>query len=172
MGPNENIFSIHVQPPDFKPQSDFSADLSWLSLNSYPQIYRIHNNQVELWAGSKETGFQDGLQSEAHFNNPHDLAVARDGTLYVADTDNHAIRKISPTGQVSTLAGNGQAGDRDGPANLAQFNAPYKVLLGPCHQLYVFDQNGVRQISLPPDASSERWGEPVPLPTENTSKVD
>ncbi|MBF2052010.1 MAG: hypothetical protein IGS03_00930 [Candidatus Sericytochromatia bacterium] len=105
-----------------------------------------------------EAGFKDGLKEQARFNNPEFLTAARDGTLYVSDTGNHAIRQVSPTGEVTTLAGDGTAGSEDDKATQARFDTPRQILLGPCHRLYVFDNNGVREIALPPGPSSERWG--------------
>ena len=64
-------------------------------------------------AGS--AGFSDGLGSAARFEIPNGVAVDGVGTVYVADSDNHCIRKITPEGQVTTLAGSaGSAEFRDG----------------------------------------------------------
>lgn len=133
------------------------------------QIYRIQAGKAELWAGSAEKGFKDGPRTQARFSASVTFTVARDGTLYVADTDNHAIRKISPTGLVSTLAGNGHPGQTDGDANTARFDSPYDVVMGPCHRLYVFDKKGIREISLPPSADSEHWGPAESTQTRATS---
>jgi DNA-binding beta-propeller fold protein YncE len=98
-------------------------------------------------AGGKE-GFADGQGTAASFNTPSGLALDAQGNLYVADTGNHAIRKITPTGQVSTLAGNGQPGWRDGPAAQAQFNGPVGVAVDGAGQVYVTDSynNRIRVI--------------------------
>ncbi|HZG54167.1 MAG TPA: hypothetical protein VEZ40_18840, partial [Pyrinomonadaceae bacterium] len=70
---------------------------------------------VTTLAGGAE-GFADGAGGAASFNTPSALAIDREGNLYVADTSNHRIRKVTPEGTVTTLAGDGTAGARDGAA--------------------------------------------------------
>ncbi|HLL13474.1 MAG TPA: hypothetical protein VK388_00205 [Pyrinomonadaceae bacterium] len=81
---------------------------------------------VTTLAGGAE-GFADGAGGGASFNTPSALAIDEQGNLYVADTSNNRIRKVTPEGIVSTLAGDGTAGARDGAAHSAQFNAPVGV---------------------------------------------
>jgi DNA-binding beta-propeller fold protein YncE len=81
---------------------------------------------VTTLAGGAE-GFADGAGGAASFNTPSALAVDANGNLYVADTSNHRIRKVTPEGVVTTLAGDGTPGARDGAAGAAQFNAPVGV---------------------------------------------
>ncbi|HEX8459545.1 MAG TPA: hypothetical protein VF656_19790 [Pyrinomonadaceae bacterium] len=78
---------------------------------------------VTTIAGGAE-GFADGAGGAASFNTPSALAIDALGNLYVADTSNHRIRKVTPEGNVTTLAGDGTEGARDGAAEAAQFNAP------------------------------------------------
>lgn len=78
---------------------------------------------VTTLAGGGE-GFRDGRGEAARFSTPSGLAIGPDGSLYVADTGNHAIRRISPDGHVMTVAGDGRPGDQDGPASQARFNGP------------------------------------------------
>ena len=67
----------------------------------------------------------DGTGNTAVFVNPKGIATGRVGNLYVADTGNHTIRKITPTGVVSTLAGlAGNTGTADGTGATARFNSP------------------------------------------------
>ena len=87
-------------------------------------------------AGEKE-GFADGIA--ASFNTPSGLAIDDEGNLYVADTGNNRIRKITTEGVVSTLAGNGSAGYVDGPASLAEFNGPIGVAVDSQKNIYVAD---------------------------------
>jgi sugar lactone lactonase YvrE len=84
-------------------------------------------------------GFRDGAGTSAAFSTPSGLALAADGTLYVADTGNHAIRRITPNGSVSTLAGDGTPGDADGPAHQARFNGPIGLAVAPDGRILVTD---------------------------------
>ncbi|MGH8082739.1 MAG: gluconolaconase, partial [Lysobacter sp.] len=103
------------------------------------RIRMIHpDGSVATVAGSKE-GFADGVGLAASFNTPSGLALDNDGNLYVADTGNHAIRKISKQGAVTTLAGTGSAGYRDGPGAQAQFNGPIGVAVDQRGRVFVAD---------------------------------
>lgn len=93
---------------------------------------------ITTLAGSVE-GFADGVGSAAAFHTPSGLACDAQGNIYVADTGNHAIRKINPQGVVTTLAGNGTAGFRDGLGSQAQFNGPIGVAVDATGDVYVAD---------------------------------
>ncbi|HSE15578.1 MAG TPA: NHL repeat-containing protein [Pyrinomonadaceae bacterium] len=96
------------------------------------------DGNVTTFAGGEE-GFADGAGLSASFNTPSALALGPDGNLYVADTGNNRIRKITPDGSVSTVAGDGAAGYVDGPAAKAQFNGPIGVAVSPAGDIYVAD---------------------------------
>jgi sugar lactone lactonase YvrE len=109
--------------------------------------------RVVVLAGSGTKGFKDGIGAEAEFNAPHNLAVAPDGTIYIADTSNHRVRKLdSKTREVTTLAGGekGFGGD-GGPARDARFDQAYHVALdATAKNLFVCDLGNrrVRKIEL------------------------
>ena len=93
---------------------------------------------VSTLAGSVE-GFVDGVGGAAAFHTPSGMALDSTGNLYVADTGNHAIRKVTPQGVVTTLAGDGVAGATDGPAAQARFNAPLGVAVDGAGNVFVAD---------------------------------
>jgi sugar lactone lactonase YvrE len=93
---------------------------------------------VSTVAGGQR-GFADGAGTEARFDTPSALAIDAAGHLYVADTGNNAIRRVTPDGVVSTVAGTGVAGYRDGPAARAQFNGPIGVAVDRAGRIVVAD---------------------------------
>lgn len=90
------------------------------------------------WAGAVE-GYAEGAGEAASFNTPSGLAIDAAGNVYVADTGNNAIRKITPDGKVSTLAGDGLAGGEDGKGAAARFNGPVGVAVDAAGVVYVSD---------------------------------
>ena len=98
---------------------------------------------VSTIAGSVgQSDFANGSGTTARFSSPLGLAVAADGTLYVADSGNHVIRVISPSGVVSTFAGSPENwGSDDGAGGVARFNGPVGVALNESGDLLVSDAN-------------------------------
>jgi sugar lactone lactonase YvrE/murein DD-endopeptidase MepM/ murein hydrolase activator NlpD len=94
-------------------------------------------------------GFTDGESAEARFHTPSGLAIDAEGRLYVADTGNHAIRAVSPHGQVTTFAGDGTPGHEDGEGRAARFNGPVGVAVHPDGSVLVADtyNDRIRRIS-------------------------
>jgi sugar lactone lactonase YvrE len=111
------------------------------------------DGKVKVLAGTGKAGAKDGVGGEASFNAPHNLVVAPDGMIYIADTSNHRVRKLDPkTRTVTTIAGaeKGFAGD-GGPAEKARFDQAYHVALdGEGKNLFVCDLGNrrIRKIDL------------------------
>ncbi|MDD9265665.1 stalk domain-containing protein [Paenibacillus sp. GCM10023248] len=113
-------------------------------------IRRLADGQVTTFAGPEVVvtknaqgfptgGLLDGKASQAFFNAPKGLAVDGQGNVYVADSGNNAIRKIDAAGQVTTLAGNGVPGNKDGQGAAASFNHPSDVAVTADGTVYVAD---------------------------------
>jgi len=106
---------------------------------------------VTTFAGRPgQGGAADGPGSEARFDVPQGLAIDRSGNLYVADSGNHLIRRISPRGIVTTVAGAaGQSGRDDGLGSAARFKSPSGVAVDRSGTLYVADEGNytIRKIS-------------------------
>ncbi|CAL9112073.1 unnamed protein product [Musa textilis] len=157
-------FSVGVMP---------SGDLLVVdSLNS--NIYRVSlplskYSRPKLVAGSAEgyTGHVDGKPRAARMNHPKGLALDDKGNIYVADTKNKAIRKVSDTG-VTTIAGgkSNKGGHVDGPSEDATFSNDFEVVyIGSSCSLLVVDRGNqaIREIQLHFDDCAYQYGAGFPL---------
>jgi len=88
-------------------------------------------------AGSGQEGNTNGTGTSASFRNPNAVAVDSSGNVYVADLGNNLIRKISPTGLVTTLAGNGEYGIENGAGTAASFSGPFALTVDTSGNVYV-----------------------------------
>ena len=97
--------------------------------------------QLALIAGDEDedAGFEDGKGANARFNYPNGITVDAAGHIVVLDGANHALRRVSKAGEVSTLAGNGEAGFADGQGDAARFNGPAGVALAANDEIVVAD---------------------------------
>jgi uncharacterized protein YjiK len=106
---------------------------------------------VTTFAGSAGVGGStDGTGSAARFNEPHGIAVDPSGNLYVSDTTLNTVRKITPAGVVTTLAGmSGTAGTADGTGTSAQFSQPFGIAVDSAGTVYLCDHgnHSVRKIT-------------------------
>jgi sugar lactone lactonase YvrE len=96
---------------------------------------------VTTLAGSGATGSLDGNGAEASFSYPQGVAVGPSGNVYVADTSSLKIRKITPEGLVTTLAGNGGSGYNDGIGTQARFFGPLSLAADASGNVWVADQD-------------------------------
>ncbi|MGH9421134.1 MAG: hypothetical protein ACRD3J_14250, partial [Thermoanaerobaculia bacterium] len=87
-----------------------------------------------------QSGAQDGTGAAARFNSPRGIVAGPDGSVYVADSGNHAIRKIAADGTVTTVAGVlGAPGSDDGVALTAHLNTPSGIDIDASGQIYIAD---------------------------------
>ncbi len=121
-----------------------------LLLSSTPFTWSgLTDGKVTTLAGTGIPGFSGdgGPANLAQLNSPGGVFVAADGTVYIADTGNHAIRKVDTKGIITTVAGTGGkagfSGD-GGPATQALLNSPEAVAIGPDGLLYIADTGNHR----------------------------
>jgi serine/threonine protein kinase, bacterial len=103
---------------------------------------------VTTFAGSGAAGAADGLGNVATFEGPYAIAIDGANNLYVTDRGNFLIRKITPSGLVSTLAGSGAAGAADGQGVAASFRGPTGIVVDSSGNLFVADTDNASQSTI------------------------
>ena len=106
---------------------------------------------VSTYAGTGVYGYAEGNVTSAQFRWPGGIAISSDGTVFVADSDNQRIRKISPAGIVSTLAGSGQRGLADGAGAQALFDSPNSMTVDPQGNILVVDRSNLKIRKVTPE---------------------
>lgn len=133
---------IKVETPNL-PETQIKAisKPEWLKIKS--------QKQVSIIAGSDIVGFNNGIGNKARFYSPYALTSDSKGTIFVADQVDNRIRKISLSGEVSTLAGSAAPGFKDGEASEARFNTPSGIAVDAKGFIYISDQgnHSIRKIS-------------------------
>lgn len=107
-------------------------------------VFNPANSQVVSTIAGSSAGYQDGQGTSAKFNGSAGIVVDANGNLFVADRLNHCIRKITPTGMVSTFAGSGIAGFLDNTGIAAQFYYPTHLAIDLNGNIFVADSNNHR----------------------------
>ncbi|NJL05674.1 MAG: hypothetical protein HC911_12380 [Chloroflexaceae bacterium] len=166
---NTTRLQYHISDGNLAP--DFSHYLSESLSIATPATLIARTRSIDLAApdavvrgsvartvvGSGFSGFfgDGGLARAASLNSPQGLAVAADGTLYIADTTNHRIRRVTPDGMITTVAGGGVAldGDSTRAATSVRLTMPTNVLLAPDGSLYIADTGNHRIRRIAPDGT-------------------
>jgi sugar lactone lactonase YvrE len=146
------IFTLPQQPGYFQ-------YFEGLAIDSKDNLYATEYRGSAVWriaadgsaamiAGTGVPGFSgDGEPaSAAQLNGPSGVTLGRDGSLYIADTMNHRVRRMAPDGTISTFAGTGVSGfsGDGGPATAAQLSFPAQTLFDSAGNLYVSDYGNSR----------------------------
>lgn len=147
-GPATN--TVFANPSGIAVGSDGSV---YISDNNNNRIRRIGSDGIiTTVAGDGQYGYSgDGiLATQVRLAAPRGIALGSDGTLYITDPGNYRVRKVSPNGIISTVAGNGQYGTSGdgGPATVARLLSPSVLAVGPDGSLYIADSdaNRVRRV--------------------------
>lgn len=139
----------------FNSPKSLAGDATYLYVaDTYNQIIRkitISSGLTATFAGyAGSTGVTDGTGSAARFNYPFGIALDTAGNIFVADTGNHTIRKITSAGVVSTFAGvAGTSGSTDDTGTAAKFNIPAGIVADATNNLFVVDSGNhtIRKIT-------------------------
>jgi sugar lactone lactonase YvrE len=106
------------------------------------------DGSITVFAGSTLAGYADGTGAAASFSRPFGLAMDAAGNLFVADTGNAAVRKITPSGMVTTFAGfPGNPAGTDGIGQAAGFTSPFAIAIDSNGTIFVTDGNAIRQVT-------------------------
>jgi sugar lactone lactonase YvrE len=132
----------------FGPGGDlFVAD----SINNRIRRVTPTSANVTTFAGDGEAAYRDSKDGPPRFNDPYGITADKDGNLYVVDPPNNRVRKISPEGVVSTLAGDSASGHVDGTGTAAKFAHPWGITIDAAGNLYVADSGNHRIRKVTPD---------------------
>lgn len=120
-------------------------------INSGKDPFNGSGNTIVTIAGSgstNEMGFKDEKGKDALFQQPEGITTDENGNIYVADKNNHRIRKITPAGEVITFAGSGTADTKNGEGKEASFDQPFYIWYDGIKNFYVVeDRNNIRKIN-------------------------
>lgn len=132
-----------------------------LAVDAAGDIFVADNNNNEIReisaaglvttvAGSDSIGAVDGIGSAAYFFGPTGIAIDASGNLLVTDAGNNLVRKVTPAGTVSTIAGNGTPGSTDGALLSASFNNPTGIAISTSGNIYIADMlnSTIREINI------------------------
>jgi hypothetical protein len=125
-----------------------SAGTLYIADRGNDRVRKVRDGVITTVAGTGTPGYSgdNGLATAAKLNEPWGVVVDSTGTLYIADTNNHRVRKVTGNGRITTVAGTGTGGygGDNGPATDAQLNQPYGVGVDSTGTLYIADRGNHR----------------------------
>jgi serine/threonine-protein kinase len=137
---------VHTQPSMWQTCALSKASgTATAAVSDVAVVCTVPKAHIATLAGSGAFGSANGTGAAASFGRPEDVAVDASGNTYVADKGNHMIRKITPAGEVTTLAGSGAAGSTNGTGVAASFSDLNGVAVDASGSVYVVDRSGYDQ---------------------------
>jgi len=137
----------------------------FVKLDTTIRTYTYTGASSVLAGHSYNSGYADGTKTAALFNPAYGMVLDPDANVvYVADSNNNRIRRVTVAGVVTTVAGSSTAGLLDGTGTAARFLYPYGITISASGMLYVADRNNhaIRQVQVRPPAVAAAL--PAPLP--------
>ncbi len=128
-----------------------SKDNIYVADSAENAIFKITcDGKLTILAGNGKPGSANGIQCYAMFHSPEGITVDSSGNIYVADTQNELIRKITPAGLVTTIAGSGSKGSENGEGISASFYNPEGIAVNSAGEVFVADSvnNLIRKINI------------------------
>ncbi len=118
--------------------------------NSLVRTVALTSAAVAPYAGTGTQGLLNGGAANAEFNGPANIALDKQGDLFIDDEENNCVREITSAGNVLTVAGTGTAGYQDGPAASAMFWHPEGIVVDANGDLYIADgpNNVIRKVTI------------------------
>lgn len=153
-----NILLLSCNGPT--PVSTANPDQTNSPASGSPVSNRENKGVVSTFSG-KDSGNIDGTKQDARFYGPSGIVIDKSGTMFIADSNNHRIRKITPEGNVSTLAGK-EPGSKNGNGTNASFYSPAGIALDSSGNIFVADSNNhsIRKITPGGDVSRIAGSDP------------
>ncbi|MFF1724315.1 NHL domain-containing protein [Streptomyces sviceus] len=146
-GEKESAVSAQLNRP-YGVAVDSAGTVYFSDFNNHRVRKVATDGKISTVAGTGVAGFSgdNGPAVSAQLNYPREIAVDSAGAVYIADTNNHRVRKITADGKISTVAGTGAAafGGDDGPATVARLNLPLGVAVDSTGVLYIADHSNHR----------------------------
>ncbi len=110
------------------------------------RIRKMDPGGVVTTVAGSTSGYLDGTGTAARFSQPNGLAIDSAGYLYIADTSGNVIRRVSPAGVVTTIAGTGTSGSLDGVGNAATFASPFGITVNRTGDVIVGGTDGALRL--------------------------